>query len=31
MFPKIIDLTDFSPSECSNIGLMSELCYVFVS
>jgi len=29
MFPKIINLTDFLASECSDIGLMSELCYVF--
>jgi len=29
MLPKSIDLTDFSASECSDIGLMSELCYVF--
>ena len=28
---KNIDLTDFSASECSDIGLMSELCYVFLS
>jgi len=27
----MIDLTDFSDSECSDIGLMSELCYVFLS
>ena len=26
-----IDLTDFSASELSDIGLMSELCYVFLS
>jgi len=29
MFLQNIDLTDFSTSECSDIGLMSELCYVF--
>jgi len=29
--PKTIDLTDFSASECSDIDLMSELCYVFLS
>jgi len=30
MVPKIIDLRDFSASECSDIsiGLMSELCHV---
>jgi len=28
MLPKSIDLTDFSASECSDMGLMSELCYV---
>jgi len=31
MLPKTIDLTDFSASEHSDIGLMSELCYVFFS
>jgi len=31
MFPKIIVLTDCSASECSDIGLMSELCDVFLS
>ena len=31
MFPKSIDLTDFFKSECSDIGLMLELCYVFLS
>ena len=30
MLPKIIDLTDFSASECSDIGFMSELCCVFL-
>jgi len=29
MLPKTIDLTDVSASERSDIGLMSELCYVF--
>jgi len=29
MLPKIIDTTDFLASECSDIGFMSELCYVF--
>jgi len=29
--PKTIDLTDFSASERSDIGLMSELCYMFLS
>jgi len=29
VFPKIIQLTEFSASECSDIGLMSELCYLF--
>jgi len=29
--PKTIDLIDFSASERSDIGLMSELCYVFFS
>jgi len=29
MFPKVIDLTDFSASECSNIVLMLKLCYMF--
>jgi len=29
MFLQNIDLTDFSTSECLDIGLMSELCYVF--
>jgi len=28
VFPKIINLTEFSASECSDIGLMSELCYM---
>jgi len=31
MFPKIIDITDFSASECSDIGLMLELCYMFLA
>jgi len=31
VFPKIIDLTEFSASECSGIVLMSELCYMFWS
>jgi len=31
MFPKVIDLTDFSASERSDIGLMLELCFVFLS
>ena len=31
MLPKIIDTTDFSASECSDIGFMSELYYVFLS
>jgi len=31
MLPKGIDLTHFSASECSDIGLMSEPCYVFLS
>ena len=31
VFPKTIDLTEFSASECSDIGLMSELCYMFLS
>ena len=26
-----IDLTDFSASECSDIGLMSEPCYMWLS
>ena len=30
-FPKNIDLTEFSAYECSNIGLMSELRYLFLS
>jgi len=29
--PKTIDLTDFSASERSHIGLTSELCYMFLS
>ena len=29
--PKTIDLTDFLASERSDIGLMSELCYMFLS
>jgi len=29
--PKTIDLTDFSASERSNMGLMLELCYMFLS
>jgi len=29
MFPKIIYLTDFSASECTD--MMSELCYVFLN
>jgi len=29
MFPKAIDLTwVFSASECSDLGLVSEICYV---
>jgi len=31
MFTKNIDLNDFSGSECCDIGLMSELCYMFIS
>jgi len=31
MLPKTIDLTGFSASERSDIGLMSELCYMFLS
>jgi len=31
MLLKIIDLTDFSASECSKIGLISELCYMVLS
>ena len=29
MLPKSINLTDYSASECSDIGLMSEVCDVF--
>jgi len=29
MLPKIIGLTDFSASECSDMGFMSELCNEF--
>jgi len=28
--PKTIDLTDFSAPDHSDIGLMSELCYLFL-
>jgi len=31
MLPKTIDLPDFSASEHSDIGLMSELCYMFLN
>jgi len=31
MLPKSIDLTDFSVSEWSDIGLMSDPCYMFFS
>jgi len=31
MLTEIIYLTDFSASEFSDIGLMSEICYVFLS
>jgi len=31
MLPKTIDLTDFSASERCDVGLMSELCFVFLS
>jgi len=31
MFPKVIDLTHFSASECSDIDLMLELYYQFLS